>query len=717
MKRTHCICGYFFIFFVFILSLFGGCHQQAILSPRMSNSIAMTIVLDSSIANAALGRTESVVGVPLRTILPTNYLDLSTLVYYIKGTSTNSAETLPLQRVQATVDPATGGLTGTVSVALDKSVSWDLTLWACVAGATNYTLEADVNNNAVLKGRSYANLGAGGDVYFVLSTDGLTKNGSINLSIYGAQGFPKSGYHGGSEGKFEIRGWRKGDSSHELYFSNNAFHVVGGQNTTSAQNKFTWSRGNIKPGVWYFDFVFQWPGEIQEYYYTSEDFVIYPGVETIVDLAIPNFIGNVPADPSNFYAGYGSEKVEGLFADQYLVYFSWEHPRTDHNGFEIEFCELAYKNNDFGTVIDTDTEWSQYTVDGKFFIYNDVSFQGSRWRNTGGLSSTDRQCTMWLDMGKRYLFRIRAVNGDGNSAWVYLSNLGIDRPNGSYQTTDPWPNGLTKNEAPRNPSTTYNGSSGLFPGWTVNRAAINFDIGPYGKNNLTRFKRNGKDLVLGVYVREFYSQGRPGTSIQVLDYHEAQDGSTLVIKYPKGGANQTFLSKWHFWNKSTLFPNATRSAGNWDGYQNLYLYASFEQGQATNAIEYLPQREWINFNNRLLSADSFTPTGPDDVQVISLSKAVVGVANVPLVITVPTNSKPHTDNYIVYSNITVKVQSNTNYGIMYGKSQSAATWGQPTTFQISGIDDWAIGSYRVMVEMKTNQYWLYRYYFDINLTA
>ena len=65
----------------------------------------------------------------------------------------------------------------------------------------------------------------------------------------------------------------------------------------------------------------------------------------------------------------------------------------------------------------------------------------------------------------------------------------------------------------------------------------------------------------------------------------------------------------------------------------------------------------------------------------------------------------------------MKIQSNTNYGILYGKSQSAATWGQPTTFQISGIDDWAIGSYRVMVEMKTNQYWLYRYYFDINLTA
>ena len=220
----------------------------------------------------------------------------------------------------------------------------------------------------------------------------------------------------------------------------------------------------------------------------------------------------------------------------------------------------------------------------------------------------------------------------------------------------------------------------------------------------------------GVYIREFYSQGKPGSTIEIKDYHDAQDGSTLVIKYPKGGNNPTYLSKWHFWNKSTLFPNATRSQGNWDGYQNLYLYASWENGQATNTLEYLVQREWISFNNRLLSADAFTPTGPDDVQTVTISKANVGSGTIPLSITLPSTSKVRNDGYVFYKTATIRVQSNSNYGIMYGKSQGMNTWGQATTFQISGVNEWALGSYRVMIELKTDKYWLYRYYFDVTVT-
>ena len=718
MKRNHFSVSWF-MFLIIILAVLGGCNQQIMLNPQVlgkGETVVMSISLDASITGTIQSLTKSVVDEPLRTILPTTRPSLSTLVYYIKGTSTNSSKTLPVQVVQVTVDQTTG-LTGTVAVALDKNISWDLTLWACDAGATSYTTETQLNSNAVLKGRSYANLGVGGDVHFILSTEGLTRSGSMNLSIYGARGFPKSGYRGQSEGRFEISGWRRGASTHELYFSALAFHVEGGTNTAAAQNKFTWSRDNIPTGVWYFDILFQWPGETDVYHYTTEDFVIYPGVSTTVDIAIPNFIGTVPSAPSEFRAAYGSEKVEGLFADQYLVYLSWQHQQTNHNGFQLEFCELAYKNNDFPNIIDTDTEWSRYTAGGKLFTYNNTSFAGSRWRNTGGLNPTDRQCTLWLDMGKRYLFRIRAYNGDGGSNWVYLSNLGQTGTNGSFPNNAPWPDGITKNEAPRNPSVTFNGYSGLFPGWTVNRSYVNYDIGPYGQNNLTRFKRDGVDMSnSGVYIREFYSQGKPGSTIEIKDYNDAQDGSTLVIKYPKCGNNPTYLSKWHFWNKSTLFPNAIRSQGNWDGYQNLYLYASWENGQATNTLEYLVQREWISFNNRLLSTDTFTPTGPDDVQTVTISKANVGSGTIPLSITLPSTSKVRNDGYVFYKTATIRVQSNSNYGIMYGKSQGMNTWGQATTFQISGVNEWALGSYRVMIELKTDKYWLYRYYFDVTVT-
>ena len=176
--------------------------------------------------------------------------------------------------------------------------------------------------------------------------------------------------------------------------------------------RFTVIGGNLPAGV-----VVKW----------SDVLYVEPGRQTTGNINIPRLIG-VPASPTNFTANCTALNTRG----EYTATLSWGSV-YNATGYELEMMRYTTGT----TRPTTDTQWTNAAgiATTKVFTFNTVPDHANNYTSathpggavaryqSGGLlpGNTNIAFKMRMSSGEGFAVRMRAVNVQGNSPWVYLN--------------------------------------------------------------------------------------------------------------------------------------------------------------------------------------------------------------------------------------------------------------------------------------------------------
>ena len=464
-----------------------------------------------------------------RTIIPDSF-DSDGVDFYLYGTNTSGGTFGPSKvdfKGNAEAAGGTSKTVGTVSIPANSAV-WEFTLVAVTSGAAAPT-EATLKNDAVLIGYSSMDMLNGDTAKFTLSPDGLTKEAAIAMKLY-TEGWTLPTGFSAKAGIYLLTTGADAGADATPTEQPVAFTAA----STDAANAVDYAIASFAPGTYLFKVTFEKTGSNKKFYW-SDVLVVLPGKTIDNAVGIPNIIGEKPAAPTAFKAGY-VENSEDKFSGWYTTAFEWERGSKNENNFEIEVLEF----NDADTVTPptSDDEWTTALAAGKSVTY-DSKFSSEANYESGSLLSGNTKAQLRLELGKRYFARIRAVNDAGESAWTLVD--------------------LTA--APAEPAGTK-----AFTGNTINRY------------RLTYFMNGGT-----YYADKTAAEaGTGGSTEDKVSYH-CEDSATGT---PITKADETPIIKkntytWSYWSKDATSETLSRynepgtAPANYTGYKNLDLYAMF----------------------------------------------------------------------------------------------------------------------------------------------
>jgi len=160
-------------------------------------------------------------------------------------------------------------------------------------------------------------------------------------------------------------------------------------------------------------------------WYYSDDIYIEGNRETAQDVTVPKLIGAAPTAPTVFA---WSSTVNNAELGHYKADFTWTRNSYNESGFEVQIIEVA----DTSAALDG-TSFTNETT-GLFTEENFASTEYPIYANAGSLLAGSTGISYNLQYGKVYVARIRAVNYNGNSDWVYIGSL-INRYTVTYDFT------------------------------------------------------------------------------------------------------------------------------------------------------------------------------------------------------------------------------------------------------------------------------------------
>ena len=502
-----------------------------------------------------------------RTIIPDSF-DSDGVDFYLYGTNT-SGGTFGPEKVtfKGNADAAAGGTSktvGTVSIPANSAV-WEFTLAAVAPQGAEAPTEATLKDNAVLIGYSSMDMLNGDTAKFTLSPDGLTKEAKIAMKLYTDNWALPTGFTAKAGIYLLTTGADAGTDAAKTEQT-----VAFTDDTINETNAVDYTIASFAPGTYLFKVTFEKTGSNKKFYW-SDVLVVLPGKTIDNAVGIPNIIGEKPAAPTVFKAGY-VENTEDKYSGWYTTAFEWERGSKNENNFKIEVLEF----NDADTVTPptSDDEWTTALADGTSVTYG-RKFSSEANYESGSLLSGNTKAQFRLELGKRYFARIRAVNDAGESAWTLVKLA----------------------DAPAEPTGTK-----AFTGNTINRYRLTYFM-------------NGGAYYDNKAEADADTAGTGGKTADIVEYYCENSTAGTAIKTADGTAGNPIITKntytWSYWSKDGKSETASRynepgaAPEAYKGYKNLDLYAMF----TTDASVAIFDKKSLEIQADWIALDTVTLTG------------------------------------------------------------------------------------------------------------
>lgn len=337
--------------------------------------------------------------------------------------------------------------------------SYNMFLYAVKNDRTEITAastKADIQGAAVLAAYTHADLRYADKVSFYLTANKIVGDASYSLKIINDTAFTVPSGYTISVGLY---GYDDDQLKDPTPVQNVTRNADGSFSTTLANAGFTSGNYNLKV-------IFTNTATNKTYSY-SELVVLMANRSTTRDntnpVIVPDVLEKAPSRPADFVVGYTSP--DSVAKDMYEVEFAWTDSSYREDGFELDLMKVDNigATDSFPAFPETDAEWDAlkaiYATDAtKIFddVYyktqgNDITAGCEAWRNgydnvqiltlnkqnlgsfrdslaDGGNTNTDggslnmnsTHVKLLLPLGHRFVARIRATNGAGESDYTYL---------------------------------------------------------------------------------------------------------------------------------------------------------------------------------------------------------------------------------------------------------------------------------------------------------
>lgn len=310
------------------------------------------------------------------------------------------------------------------------------------------TAAADYINAAVLVGYATADLRyteEAASVNFVLTSGGLTGTGTLDLTLYLKDWSEASLKLSNTTGLVIANptvGLYKLEDGSEFSDSKDTANFTGKVGPADNPDKVVHYYGKkqtntatqLAAGTYDFTVTFTLAnGKVAIY---SSKVMILPNQETKADIGIPEVIGLPPTPPTDFKVGYIAPTNKD--SDYYKAVFNWTDTSSSEMAFELDLFDVTGNQDVSPDSLNTETKWggdtansnpaniktySNSTVNPSDLTSKTTVFYGLKVDNgpswyAGSLNRNNEFAIFYLELGKRYLARIRAVSAQGNSEYA-----------------------------------------------------------------------------------------------------------------------------------------------------------------------------------------------------------------------------------------------------------------------------------------------------------
>lgn len=396
--------------------------------------------------------------------------DPAKVKFYLWGTNqlntSDASITNPTEVVFKLDDSAVSTTVGKVTLGLSAS-RWNLTLAA--VDATKITGAAptvtDITGAAYYIGYANVDLRSATSIKFYLSAEGLTGPGSVQLKFSfdgmdGATGADKGTWSKEHAALLIDKGYTitaditsrlKNITSSPQTIDTSKFLPTPaaapaapftGSETASdaAGDTKTWA--SVAPGTYNLEVTFTCPSsgvDVAHTYVWSDILIVLPNQAIDADVLVPDVVLYKPDAPATFKIGYEEASLNKL-SNTYNGVLAWADSSNNEKYFEIQYADLEGTSNLLSAIVDDDTKWNGATTSldaaQKVKLQTDTEdFYGNTklgWV-AGSLVKNNKEAVVKLSLGRRYLFRIAAVNDAGHSEWTYAT-YDLDTPTQTIST-------------------------------------------------------------------------------------------------------------------------------------------------------------------------------------------------------------------------------------------------------------------------------------------
>ncbi len=416
-----------------------GATTDGDISKTVVKTVTFTAYGDEGIVSFPIKEAEGA-----RTIVPTA-LDGRNLFYYYWGDdillgTENTTIKIP-KKISFYADANSYGRTGAVELDLPTS-QYKLYLYATseeiTLTGTSATDISAITAKTVLTATATVDLRYNEKVNFYLTPYAVNGNGSISLTVYT---------------NWEINPVFLSSTSGSIQFSINKVTdnslataectktlsdtEIGAMNNQkpSAAN---WTVSTIPAGTYNFKVKFtnSTKTPAQEFYY-SDTIIILANQVTAQEIILPPVTGKAPEAPSDFTVRYIDP--ENATTNYYNAEFLWKDNSYSEQFFQIDLMDVTEMNDGEDLTL-SDANWATLAaVTAKHpvisytnKIYSQVDKDGTYVGGyvAGNLNANSDFLVLNLELGKRYIARISAVNDAGASSYVY-QNFSIVEPTGA----------------------------------------------------------------------------------------------------------------------------------------------------------------------------------------------------------------------------------------------------------------------------------------------
>lgn len=268
-------------------------------------------------------------------------------------------------------------------------------------GVDSMTAEQIVNKKetcAVLSGNAVVDLTkSNATTSMTLTPDGIGTNGKVNLTL---------NFDNADEGKVESKG---------LKYVAGLYNKIDGERINATAEATladgTYSVDSVAKGLYTFKVTITATDGTGPWYYT-DDIYIEGNRTTAETITLPKIIGEAPTAPEALTATLDADNEE---LGRYTANFTWTRKSYNESGFELQIVELDSIPATIGETL--------FDESNIFTVENFASTEYPIYAKDGTLLAGSTNIDYYLETGKIYVARIRAVNYNGESAWAYINDF------------------------------------------------------------------------------------------------------------------------------------------------------------------------------------------------------------------------------------------------------------------------------------------------------
>ncbi len=189
----------------------------------------------------------------------------------------------------------------------------------------------------------------------------------------------------------------------------------------------TWT--SVAPGTYNLEVKFTCPAPtgsidpVKEYVW-SDVLIVLPNQTIEQTVYVPDIVLFKPKSPATFQVGYETASLNKN-SNTYNAVLAWTDSSNNEKYFEVQYTDLEGAASLLSAAIDDDTKWDAATgslnADQKKSIKDDFYGNTPAGWVAGSLIKNNKEAVVKLSLGRRYLFRIAAVNDAGHSDWTYAT--------------------------------------------------------------------------------------------------------------------------------------------------------------------------------------------------------------------------------------------------------------------------------------------------------